>query len=186
MKISHKVLQHNFFFTNLLCNSLNILVGWLDRCITHLIFFYIIFIILWQPYASKKQEHQSPFYTSLNFVLAATFAFLKFCYYLPTFLRDGIFEGSTVVERVQDLSYVVGGEEQSIRALWLLPVFSVLFVVMHHHVEGGFPDLVWPHGMPTKITPFASLNRGVMTVPAEGVVIKLHLPRWSWMMPFHW
>jgi hypothetical protein len=45
-----------------------------------------------------------------------------------------------VVERVQDLGYMVGGEEQSIWALWLLPIFSVLFVVMHHHVEGGFPQ----------------------------------------------
>ena len=34
-----------------------------------------------------------------------------------------------------------------------------------------FELMVWPHGMSTKITPFASLNRGVMTVPAEGVVL---------------
>jgi hypothetical protein len=54
------------------------------------------------------------------------------------FLRDGIFEGLEVVERVQDLGYMVGGEEHSIQTLCLLPVFSFLFVAMHHHVEGGF------------------------------------------------
>jgi hypothetical protein len=49
-----------------------------------------------------------------EFCTSATFAYLKFCHYLQTFLRDGIFEGSAVVERVQDLGYMVGGEEQSI------------------------------------------------------------------------
>jgi hypothetical protein len=74
-------------------------------------------IHLQQPYASKKQEHPYPFYTSLNFVLATTFTFYKSCHYLQTYLRDGIFEGFTVVESVQDLGYMLGGEEQSIRAL---------------------------------------------------------------------
>jgi hypothetical protein len=57
----------------------------------------------------------------------------------------------------------------------------------------GFKSLniqIWINGLTTwhayQITPFASLNRWVMTVPAEGVVLKFHLPRWSWMMPFHW
>jgi hypothetical protein len=60
-----------FIARNLLCNSLNILIGKLDGCITHLIFLHYLHQ-LQQPCTSKKQEHLSPYRKSFHFVFSAT------------------------------------------------------------------------------------------------------------------
>jgi hypothetical protein len=49
---------------------------------------------------------------------------------------DGIFEGFKEVKILSGQGVV--GEEQSIRVMLLLPVFSNMSVVTFCHVEGGF------------------------------------------------
>jgi hypothetical protein len=86
------------------------------------------------------------------------------------FLRDGIFEGLKVVERVQDLSYMVSGEEQSIQTSCLLPVFSFLFVFMFMLKEDLQNIFVWSYTPEMILQGFKSLN---MQVWVNGMTTKI-------------
>jgi len=80
--------------------------------------------------------------TSLNFLLAATSSIILSS--LPNLLSRyplGLQRDRNL--REQDLGWMVGGEEQSIQKLWLLPIYLNLCVVMRCIEEDFQQHFLW-------------------------------------------